>query len=1461
MIKKILLIILCAAPAFAQGGFPDNSPIISKSIGFVEKLNRVAPFIALKPGTIVSAQNMKRPAPGIMAGWGPRRGMEKNNSTAIGSYAIDSLHQFINPTFGTRCFLAQTNDKIYLATNDPPDTGTTFGTSQINLTADCGDMSSDSIGDDWVGAASSTNPVAWSGGTAYPDGFKVVVGGATPSELTITNSDFETYGGPPTGWTENNASAVGTNAISPYHSSLCMLVTSTTASAETSGAYQDFAAAPGVEYTISYWARRDSLVTASITNADFETGGAPPTGWTESNGTAVTGTTSPHGDSKDVEVTPTTAGSESAGIYQDIAVNASTDYTLSYWAYREDQDFEFTNGTFESGTTGWTANNATLASGTTSPHGGSKDLEVTSTTSDSSKAGAYQDITLEPSTEYTITYWAYSSEPDSSSVSITNADFETGGDPPTGWTEYDGIYGITCTTESGGQSGDCALCDYGALTAYLYQGGINVILGATVSWSAYCYNVDDTATGGVAIVYGVGYQVDSEYSSSSGTWENLTGSFVASSATQYTMRLHGQNITPPTNEAVKWDTITVSQVTESPKPSITVEAYTSGDSLISTPVSTTNSPTDDTWTEYSSTFTTPATTSYVRVYLASNSDLSGQTVEFDDITIAPTSEPYPQTNPSHVMQALDSGKSVLSTLDTQENDPTDSTWTQYSEDVTTPVACAYIRLYLGGTAPSSDFLNTVEFDDVQIATTSGGPYPSHVMQFLDSGSGVLETATTQNNEPTVGEWVQYSAQGISPASTAYIRLYLGCNSTPAGESVYFDYLTSIVAVPPAGLDVTDGYEEVRNGLTTRYIPYPTSIYDPVYIGFRRPVDGVHFYINGTPNSEVQSMNVFYWKGGDSTWNPVGNLVDNTAISSATLAQSGTMTWDHGPDGETPRVLPGTSDDLYWYKFTPSGTLSSGLQVYKITVADDIDEIANLWSGYSVLASGCLLDEGAGYSDYSAEVTDGTDTNHMPLDSLANTSEVYVGCDERAQGINIHMVAGSANGDATVVTVKYWDGDSWVSVGDLVDGTSNGTDSLAQTGMIQWDGDSFREVKMVLGGLKVPYFWYQLSWSNALDADVQVWEISYASKPDPLEKYNGVVNYNNHALWWPGSGGAGTLDYSQQGYPHILNGPYAGSTLPIFGGGEVNAVTMLGTSAIVSTKDPYQTYFVSGADPSTFTSTLVSDKVGAIAPKTLVSIDSGVRLFNTELQVRAATFMAADGIYLTDGTTLLNISGPISDYFDTTSAPYIEPEYMDTAYAWVDQQEKTVHYSLAVVTSGTTTQSALNRELVYGYLTDEWYDIYKRKYAANCGLDVIGSANESLTYIGGFLGYVYRTNYGTSDAGTKITHNFKTSPIMPLQGLVSDPINYSSTLRKVKIKGKADTTSGAVAGVTVYPDGITTGVDAGDISLERSGYGNVGGAVTVTQTGDEFAFEFESDLLDAEMELYGMTLDFMPQRPE
>ena len=663
----------------------------------------------------------------------------------------------------------------------------------------------------------------------------------------------------------------------------------------------------------------------------------------------------------------------------------------------------------------------------------------------------------------------------------------------------------------------------------------------------------------------------------------------------------------------------------------------------------------------------------------------------------------------------------------------------------------------------------------------------------------------------------------------------------------------------------DGYRLVRNDDTDTYITFLQDVAanNEAYIGFRRPIEDFDLNFGTTKNSVTAAMSVYYWEDdGTPAWTAVSNLVDGTSSDSKTMAQDGTVSWDADPSDEQPRLLAGTRDQLFWYKVTVDADITNGVKVYECIVTDNVSAISNLWSGYLVLNVGCLMDAGSGYVDYSGEVTDGTDATYIEMDSFATSSELYVAFVNRAFGINVSMVASSPNDQASTVTVKYWDSasDAWTTVGTVVDGTSDGTASLAQSGMMSWSGSNITEDKRVLGGITVPFYWYQITWSAFLGSDTQIWEISQAEKPDAINKYKGVIEYNDRAVWWPGKFSKSALDFSQAGFPHIMNGPDSGSTGPLFGPGEVNAMARISSYALVSTKNPYRLYLLEGKVPNSFDSLLLSSNIGVVAPKSLVVIEDKVPIFNTERSVHSGIFMASDGVYMSDGMTLIKVSQPIADYFNE-SAPYIEPATMDDSYAWVNYKTMTVHFAVPINTTGSGTQTTLNKELVYSYVTNEWYDTYVRASPAACGLSLVGSDNDRMTYVGDYAGFVHRVNTGTADNGTKITHSVKTAPVIPLMGLVQDPLNYSSTLRAIKIKGKADTTADAVCAITMYPDGKTTGVSAGSVSILNSGYSYVAGKKQVSQVGDEFAFKFESDLLNATMGLYGFTLNFMAQRPE
>src|SRR4030042_469985 len=167
--RKYLTIFFLLIISYLFIGASQTYDIQSRSYVFSGKLNRNVSFGAQDGSAVKEIQNMIRPSPGVPVGWKTREGYTKHNTTALGAYQVKSLHQFLHKDMGTRLFIAQANDNLYSATNDPPATGTTFGSSVLALTASAGVAFSDMVGDDWVGAAHGTDPWAWSEGTAYPD--------------------------------------------------------------------------------------------------------------------------------------------------------------------------------------------------------------------------------------------------------------------------------------------------------------------------------------------------------------------------------------------------------------------------------------------------------------------------------------------------------------------------------------------------------------------------------------------------------------------------------------------------------------------------------------------------------------------------------------------------------------------------------------------------------------------------------------------------------------------------------------------------------------------------------------------------------------------------------------------------------------------------------------------------------------------------------------------------------------------------------------------------------------------------------------------------------------------------------------------------------------------------------------------------------------------------------------------
>ncbi len=139
---------------------------------------------------------------------------------------------------------------------------------------------------------------------------------------------------------------------------------------------------------------------------------------------------------------------------------------------------------------------------------------------------------------------------------------------------------------------------------------------------------------------------------------------------------------------------------------------------------------------------------------------------------------------------------------------------------------------------------------------------------------------------------------------------------------------------------------------------------------------------------------------------------------------------------------------------------------------------------------------AALTEYTREAQDDKTTTVVTLDSLdtaANLDFLYIGSLVPFAGV--HCDVGAPNGTASVITVKYWNGSSWVDISDT-DGTTSGGATLAIDGIISWAiptawvADSLYDIgDSVLGiGDRVEtqgVYWTRWEFSVALDSEVEL----------------------------------------------------------------------------------------------------------------------------------------------------------------------------------------------------------------------------------------------------------------------------------------------------------------------------------------------------------------------------------------
>lgn len=126
--------------------------------------------------------------------------------------------------------------------------------------------------------------------------------------------------------------------------------------------------------------------------------------------------------------------------------------------------------------------------------------------------------------------------------------------------------------------------------------------------------------------------------------------------------------------------------------------------------------------------------------------------------------------------------------------------------------------------------------------------------------------------------------------------------------------------------------------------FVTVANDRLYIGAAYEFEGLFVKLLDSVNAAASVLTVKYW--GDNQWESL-SATDGTAVSGATFAKSGRITWTLPSDWER-RTLNGTADEYYWVELSVSAALTAGTsatQVLPIRASDALKRIA----GYLALA--------------------------------------------------------------------------------------------------------------------------------------------------------------------------------------------------------------------------------------------------------------------------------------------------------------------------------------------------------------------------------------------------------------------------------------------------------------------------------------------------------------------------------
>lgn len=571
----------------------------------------------------------------------------------------------------------------------------------------------------------------------------------------------------------------------------------------------------------------------------------------------------------------------------------------------------------------------------------------------------------------------------------------------------------------------------------------------------------------------------------------------------------------------------------------------------------------------------------------------------------------------------------------------------------------------------------------------------------------------------------------------------------------------------------------------------------------------------------------------------------------TLYQDGSITWTRNAT-DTMRVIDGKMG--YWYKISFSHALSNTVTVNSCKLSYDMTTLTNKWDGVPAYISGCLFyDQSTGqYIECLGKVSNSSEAQYQSIDDATTSDYLYIKTPLLACGFGIGMVTGYENtGDAQVDNLEFWGGDGWQAVTTFTDQTlDDGADtSFSTTGWI-WIDSAAKDYaanpayRRTLAGDPIPGYWYRISWDAQLTTaadDMRVYQVTYAPWPETLADYKGCIQFKDRLLLWGDPEYPNRFRYSSKYFPDCFVGDDSGYTDSFGDMKEILTAKRFYNELAAGKED--SVWLLEGDGPENFGKLQISDTVGVASPHSFKVAETGFPAMHSDEPLSILLWQEVDGVYVLDGRKPRKVSPPVDRYFNAEYSECIAAASIRNRFAFTDRSNN--EYHLLLPTS----------ELVFNYITDEFYPPWERETDLVCGLSFKGTDNRWYTYGGDAAGRIHRLENDTTDktaanADATISHSIKSRAISVTQ---AQSTSLRFTFRDVQLEAKAQS-SGTVTTKTFKDQASsgTTQATPSALSLVSSGYSQVTPKLSISVPDClSMQVEFSVATADVTAEIYSM----------